>query len=264
MLPESCTVDFSDYCIHAFKDGDYISQKLLAGVDWAEGICRIAKLFLAGEENPIILDVGANLGSFALKIGSQLRGAAEVVAFEPQPMIFYHLCSGIVMNKLSNVRAHNIALGDYDGMIEVPTSVSGTSCNYGAVSLNPEINAKRGWSVAPAAPLHGTVPIHKLDSMNIPGKIGFMKLDVEGFESAVLRGAEGTLEHSNFPPMLVEVWQDSKFSDVRLELLSVFQRLGYSALHLPNGEWILQHPKNHSEVAVVSDEKSVLTLRRIR
>lgn len=263
MLPESCTVDFSDYRIHAFKNGDYISQKLIAGTDWAEDICRIAKLFVSGENSPIILDIGANLGSFALKIGSQLRDVSEVIAFEPQPMVFYHLCSGIVMNGLSNIRAHNIALGDYDGKIDVPTSLSGSSCNYGAVSLDPQINSKRSWSVAPAGALHSTVSIQKLDSVEIPGCISFLKLDVEGFESSVLRGAEATLESSNFPPMLVEVWQDSRFKSVKFELVSVFQRLGYHELPLPNGEWILQHPKHHAEVAVVNDDNGLLTLRRV-
>ena len=264
MMPESCTLDFSDYRIHAFTNGDYISTKLIEGKDWAEDICRIARLLVSGEERPLILDIGANLGTFSLKIASQLRGAAEIIAFEPQPMVFYHLCSGIVMNRLSNLRAYNIALGDYNGKIAVPTSLSGPSCNYGAVSLDPNINSRRGWSIAPAAPLHGNVSIQKLDTIELPGKLSFLKVDVEGFESSVLRGAVCTLEASNFPPMLLEVWQDSKFSDIRTELVSTFRRLGYNQLALPNGEWLLQHPNHHVEVAVAHEKNGLLTLKRLR
>jgi FkbM family methyltransferase len=250
-FPKSRVVHFPDFDIVVFDNDDYISRSVLAGNDWAREACAITEQCIQGVDAPLVLDVGANLGTYSLKLGkSLLSRSGQIIAFEPQRLIFYHLCTSIVWNRLPNVCALNIALGDEEGYVDVPTSFDGHDCNYGAVSLDMGINAQRGWNIQLIADRLPMVPLQRLDSVRLPKKVDFLKIDVEGYEARVIEGATDTLENSGWPPMLVETWQDSKFTYLRERLKESMASLGYKLVTMANGEAIAVHPAHTVKVDV--------------
>ena len=84
------------------------------------------------------------------------------------------------------------------------------------------------------------VETRTLDSFHLEN-VGFLKIDVEGHELAVLRGARGTLAANDYPPILFESWRPDREQEgipavkLREELFSFMQGLGYKLEDAPHG-----------------------------
>lgn len=124
-----------------------------------------------------IIDVGANLGMFS-NLVARLQPGRRVVAFEPGPSTFPALEANVARNG-GLVECHRLALSDRDGEI----------------TFAMRENARANSSISTDG--NGvTVPTRTLDSvMEELGvtEIGLLKIDTEGFEAQVLRGAKRVL-----------------------------------------------------------------------
>lgn len=141
-------------------------------------------------DSEVVLDIGANIGCTALLLGEFSK---EVYAFEPSPTTFAFLKSNISRSGLTNIFLQNIGLGaeSYESTLTfAPSNRSG-----GFVSNQTQASA--GHTIE-------KIVIRQLDefvnSLNLK-KIDFVKIDVEGFEGHVLRGATQTL--SSCKPVVV-------------------------------------------------------------
>jgi FkbM family methyltransferase len=134
----------------------------------------------------VVLDVGANIGLFALR---HARAGARVYAVEPQPDAFGRLERNIAANNLgSRITALPCALGAVEGWARL---VEGRATPLTRVV--PDLPACRDPGEPVAA---GTVRLHTLDALvaelGLP-RIDLVKLDVEGAEVEVLRGGRWVL-----------------------------------------------------------------------
>src|SRR5262245_41511690 len=133
-------------------------------------------------EKDIVFDVGANIGCTALLFGGL---SSKVYAFEPSRTTFAFLERNISRSGLKNVSAQNVGLGAESG--SVPLTFYPTNRSGGFVSNHTRATA--GHTVE-------KVEIRPLDEMfarlNVP-RVDFIKIDVEGFEGHVIRGAARTL-----------------------------------------------------------------------
>ena len=138
------------------------------------------------KNNQNSIDIGANLGLFTFFMS---RASKHVFAFEPNPYPLENL-KGLVD---SNVTVLPIALGNNDGPVEIkiPHHRKGWSSNGASLALK-EINDGKIINIQ----------CRKLDSLNIEN-IGLIKIDVEGFEIEVIRGAKDTIL-KNKPIMIIE------------------------------------------------------------
>lgn len=135
----------------------------------------------------LVLDVGANRGQY----GEQLRRGgyrAGICSFEPLPQAFELLARRTARD--AGWQARNEALGPQDGSIAL--NVAG---NEGGASSSVLPMLPRHEQAAPDASYVGKiqVPMHRLDTIWAevvpPGARTFVKLDVQGYEGAVLDGA---------------------------------------------------------------------------
>lgn len=124
----------------------------------------------------VAIDAGANVGIYSYWIS---RAASEVVAFEPQPRLATRLAS----SGIRGLTVHNVALSDAHGVAQL--HVPRTSY-HGIASLS-ELDVPTD---------EVEVPLATLDSFDL-SDIGFFKIDVEGHEEPLLRGAEETLRRSS-------------------------------------------------------------------
>ncbi len=127
----------------------------------------------------VALDVGANIGTCTLAMARAVGAKGRVHAFEPQALVFQTLCANLAMNGLTQVRAWPWAVGETPGTARIPVPAIDTDSNLGAVRVQTEGRTE-------------PVPLVRLDGLGIE-RAALLKIDVEGMELAVLRGAAALL-----------------------------------------------------------------------
>lgn len=177
--------------------------------------------FLAAA-NKMAVDVGANKGIYTYFLAKQ---ATRVEAFEPNPKIFRVLARALP----SNAVAHPVALSNSAGTarLMVPQRKIGYSNQGASLSETKILGANKD------AP-YGVVEVEArtIDSYNYQN-LGFIKIDVEGFERPVLDGAAETIEREH-PVMLIEI-EESHTGEPIEEQLSHVESLGYDGFFLDAG-----------------------------
>ena len=146
------------------------------------------------------IDAGANLGWFTLLASRAVGPTGRVVAFEPSRRIFDHLERHVALNALANVRLEPAALSDENGVATL-SGISEQNAGLGSI-LPPAAGSPPG---ASAAETVKTVRLDDYLAEHDLGRIRLMKIDVEGAELKVLRGARKALEGMACDYVLVEV-----------------------------------------------------------
>ena len=128
-----------------------------------------------------------------------------------------------------NVTIHPVALSDRAGEsnLWVPSGGMGTE---GRGSLEPAAHAESGWTQQPIA-------TSRLDDFEL-GDVGFVKIDVEGHELQVLRGAAGLIERQR-PNVMIEIEQHEGREGPLDTIIDYFNDQSYSGQFLQKGRW---HP----------------------
>ncbi|MGC2413717.1 MAG: FkbM family methyltransferase [Stellaceae bacterium] len=166
-------------------------------------ISMLGQVLQLCEPDPVIIDAGANFGTYSLGLAPLLGTRGKIHAFEPQRLIFNMLAGSIALNGLVNVYCYNMALGDHEGTVELPQFDYGRALNFGSIEFGPvqrePLTQQRGQD--PARAEH--VPLTTLDRFAFP-RVDMIKIDVEGMELRVLAGAEETIRRCR-PVMYVEV-----------------------------------------------------------
>jgi FkbM family methyltransferase len=164
------------------------------------------------------VDVGANRGVWTHQMAAL---CPRVYAFEPNPKMFAILDAA----RPSNAEARQIALSDRTGMasLKVPRSARGFSNQHASLETN--------WA---GAREFGVVEVAtaRLDELGLE-PVGFIKIDVEGHESAVIAGAAGLIARDR-PTLLVEL--EERHSDRSIEAsIAQVEALGYDVFVFKNG-----------------------------
>lgn len=161
----------------------------------------------------IFIDVGAHMGTYSMILAPHCE---EVHSFEAQKSTHEGLCTGICANDRYNITTHNVALGSCEG----EATLHQVSPDGGGSTLSADI-AQQNTILATE-----TVKVVTLDSFDLQ-KVCFMKIDVEGHELEVLKGARRTLLRNGFPPFIFEAWPDSWYKEQKEELIEFVEDLGY-------------------------------------
>lgn len=171
------------------------------------------------EPGATVLDVGANIGYITKVLAEMVGPRGRVFACEPVPPTYDSLTATVRALRLENVLPRQVALSDHCGHVRmlVPSYQSGGT-NFYESRIAPDHEGGAGG-------LEFEVPTNTLDTfVEQEGivHVTFIKLDVEGHESAVLRGGITTLKEHR-PALLVEVMDDP--ADPNGPALALFQSL---------------------------------------
>lgn len=139
------------------------------------------------------LDIGAHIGFYTLVLSKTVGPHGRVLAFEPLPKNYSVLCDNIRLNNCTHVAAINKALLDRTCNLEADIRMN--EAQPGSVAFL--VTDKAEPSIASAVALD-----EFLGESKVP--VDFIKMDVEGAESLVLKGASKTIE-SYHPTLLIEV-----------------------------------------------------------
>jgi FkbM family methyltransferase len=166
----------------------------------------------------VFVDVGANIGYFTCLARSR---NVHTIAIEPLESNLRMLYANLRANGWSDVEVFPVALAEKPGLLELYGASTGAS-------LIP------GWAGRGRSTVR-LVPISTLDNLlaaRFAGQRMLMKIDVEGVEHQVLRGAEQTLARKPQPRWLVEVCLTENQTGVNphfREVFDAFWRHGYVA-----------------------------------
>jgi FkbM family methyltransferase len=198
-------------------DSDLDRALLLGSFESAE--LRFVEKFLQPGMN--VLDIGAHHGLYSLLASKCIGSAGKVIAFEPSPRERRLLARNLRLNFSSNVRVESYALGSSHSKADLFLVEGGEDgCN----SLRPPDVSATTKTVS--------VDVISLDDYLLNGGIGqidFVKLDVEGGEREVLRGAKTLINGASRPIFFVEV-QDVRtrpWGYPAYEIVRLLDRAGY-------------------------------------
>ena len=143
----------------------------------------------------VAVDIGANLGEWAVPLARRVGPAGRVLAIEPTPRTAAALDKTLAANALAQAKVIRCAIDDHDGTVEfaVPI-VTSVRIDTGTARIAPASAGNEALLVVSRS-LDSLAPECCLD------RIDLVKIDVEGHERQVLDGARVTLAH--FRPVLV-------------------------------------------------------------
>jgi FkbM family methyltransferase len=148
-----------------------------------------------------VVEAGANIGAHTLTFSRLVGPRGVVFAFEPRRVVFQTLCANMALNSIVNVHCRPEALGNMAGRVQVPTHDGSGTEKVAAITL---------------------------DSLELP-RCQFLKVDVDGMELQVLKGAAKTIERLR--PLLYVANERRELSEPVLRFLLA---LGYSLYwHVP-------------------------------
>lgn len=198
---------------------DYIQANFLTGHFYAEEELRIIQKHYRGGT---FLDIGANVGNHAIFAAAILK-APKVIAIEPNPDVYELLKINAILNRAEQIEHRAIALSDRAGT---------GSVNLGAGALNS--------GIAQIDEGGGAVPVRVGDEEMAGESLGFIKVDVEGMEMAVLRGLERTISAQR-PPIMVEV-HDDHAAEFAQFCARVDYRVGHTSTPYPKQTYYMLLP----------------------
>ncbi|MCC6469172.1 MAG: FkbM family methyltransferase [Alphaproteobacteria bacterium] len=165
------------------------------------------------------VDAGANKGVYTYFLA---RHARHCFAYEPNPKIHAILdraCRG------ANATVAHAALSNQPGRARLMIPIRGGRISNQTASLRADLVAKQDH-------LAVEVEARRLDDEPV-GDVGFIKIDVEGFERAVIEGARATIERCR-PTLLVEI-EEKNTGEPPEAVIAWIESLGYRALCMRAG-----------------------------
>jgi FkbM family methyltransferase len=179
---------------------------------------------LCDRERPGI-DVGAKVGMYTYRIRQH---SSEVIAFEPIPM-FHRILRAVFEGKRGRVEPYAVSNQRGTAQLRLPYAHDGTP-KYGRSTIDPD-NRFDSEIIARTDELE--VETRRIDDYEL-ADVGFIKIDVEGHELAVLAGAAATLARHK-PNLLIEC-NDEHQPDAVKRLGAWLDSHGYTAMFLDNHE----------------------------
>jgi FkbM family methyltransferase len=142
--------------------------------------------------NDLFVDIGANVGAYTILASSEVN--AKTIAVEPVPSTFRNLIDNISINQMQErVKALNIGLGSRNGKLHFTESLD--TVNHVVTESDTESDTDTI-----------EVNVSTLDSILLTEETPILlKIDVEGFETEVLNGAESTLANNKLKTIIIEL-----------------------------------------------------------
>ena len=150
------------------------------------------------KEDDVVYDVGAHVGYFSVLMGDIVGSGGKVIAFEPRGLNLGYLQRHVSVNNCDNIKIVSKAVGDHSGHAKLETR---TGSGTGYISDTGDED----------------VEITSIDELVESGALPpptFLKIDVEGGEMAVLRGAKSVIKRQR-PRMILATHGDAIDAECR-------------------------------------------------
>lgn len=222
--------EFKDRQLLFYPDEHFARELFLCGMGERSLIQWARDNFVRPDKD--FVDIGAHVGIYSVMCAEKSH---HTYSFECNPKAFCYLAANTALHQLEDkISPLPYALGnrmDDHAPYIIRTKRSDGQCN-GFAPVRPEDVVE---SRIP-------IPMRTLDSFGFDN-VGFMKIDVEGFEKEVLEGAVETLKRNNFPPFIFESWPERQLKEngipameIRKSVFDYITSLGYRIIEITGYE----------------------------
>ena len=172
------------------KFGDLFDADLSSFLEWQlwafgsyeEHFAELFRCLVSPDDRCV--DVGANVGVHTVRLAKLVGSRGEVIAIEPDEEVAHRAHRNIMLNQLSNVHVINAAASDEAGGKVQLYRPDARDTNRARASL-----LQHSYLTGSVT----TVPVVTIDEV-CPGPVALIKIDVEGHEAAVVRGAAAKID----------------------------------------------------------------------
>jgi FkbM family methyltransferase len=181
-----------------------------------------------------VIDIGANIGYYSILASRLIGPEKRVISFEPQATMVNKLRRNIEANALRNVEVFQYALADKSGTATFNLPPEGVEA-FGSMHANGRFEVARTVEVE----------MHRLDdvleTLGNP-KIGLVKMDAEGAELLILRGAAKLLASPDKPDLIFEANEVNckPFGYCVFDILQYVHSFGYRLRQVDYEDWIAE------------------------
>lgn len=178
--------DTGSYYLPFFAFRDVVRNSIVENKIFDNDVYELSKKYI--KENSIVIDAGANYGQLSI-LFSKVKPNVKVYAFEAYKYVSQILSKNVEINN-SNVIVFNCILGDVsEKSLVISKSYLKEFNNYGSNYIELKNKDEQG----------DLVDAVKIDDLDINQEISFMKIDVQGYDLKVLKGAEKTIKKNKMP-----------------------------------------------------------------
>lgn len=201
--------------------GDLISSCMYTYGEWSERELRLLIEYLLKPGDNVI-EVGSNIGSHSIPIAKRIGPEGKLYCFEPQQIPYQLLNGNLAINNILNTQTFRWVVSDKPGAVRLQDHQSLQEENLGCYFVpNNVVETGGNWTL-----------INNLDMIIdniVQKKVSLIKVDVEGMEERVLRGAQQSIQKYK-PYIFVEnnFCSKSTFWDHGDEFFRWIEALGYN------------------------------------
>lgn len=200
MEPEIKEIVGRDGFTYWIEAGDKLYENRMAAGSWQAGNFKYAQTLIDNWTR--CLDIGSNMACSAVQYSQKFQ---TVECFEPTPLNIDLWRKTIAANSITNCNLHTVALGECEKSVKIVLHARNGGHNHLDNSDRPRWTGRKWDDRIPKERKRETttVDVKVLDTYQFTD-VGFMKLDVEGYEYFVLQGAQETIKN-NRPTLQLEI-----------------------------------------------------------
>jgi FkbM family methyltransferase len=202
----------------------------------------------------VCLDIGANIGYYALLERKIVQREGRVVAIEPIPQNFFFLKKNISLNALYDIEALRLAISDKDCEVSMVLDQRSNLCR---VTDSDTFSATRNIIKVRAQCLDNFVKDHGLT------KLDFVRMDTEGSELLIYTGGRTTFRRLK-PELFVEIHKRSLGLRRLTQFLLLLKKDGYEVKYFIPRELNTPWVGDHEDVQEPSLDELVLKVLKGR
>jgi len=217
-IPSQSVVKVNSYMLKVIPDDNGISKELLLFKKHEPLFTKIIEKQI--KKGMKCIEIGANLGYYALLESKLVGKNGLVICFEPSPINFEYLKNNCSLNDAVNVKVYNYAVGDENKTINFLVTEASNLCR-----VVEKYNSSEGKIVK--------IPLITMDSFiskNSLESIDFVRMDIEGYEFNVYKGMKNLINKFK-PDFAIELHPCVMGKIKTIEFLSMLRDDGYEILY---------------------------------
>ena len=210
-----CTVD-GDISYLATKEDEIIAKFMhYSGRNWSDNMIKFFLDYVCNEtvDEPIFFDIGANIGTTSI-FAKKYKNNLKVIGFEPCRTNNKLFKVNAILNDVDDIIIEKYAVTNKTQKMTFSYNLENPGASCVCLTENKDLEEVYGIS------LDEYINLHKINVQDI----GYIWIDVEGFESAVIIGAKQTIFKSKAPILLEYSPNDYKDRGEYDEMLAIIEQ----------------------------------------
>ncbi len=245
LIPYKKIVNINGYKMRLIPNDEGISRELLIFKSHEPLVTNCVKQEI--KKGMTCIDIGCNIGYYALLESKLVGEKGSVIAFEPSPTNFKCFNDNIVLNNFTNIKAYNNAIGDEN--TKKKFLVASRSNSSRMIDVSSKDNTSSEYNEGSVI----TIPLVTLDNFvfehSIPS-IDFIRMDIEGYEYNAYMGMTNVINRFK-PSLLIEFHPQYMGIEKTVEFLKKLKEDGYEIKYFTHRKvdqpWIADL-KKHVEI----------------